>query len=128
MNATGEEFKWEYIQTAIQSNLDTIERIAIVALVECYEHLRKSDGVNLHIVLILLSKYFLSGFGFKFLERLYSEDTWSQLYTKAIYVAIFSIISKIIYRKVFSEFQSEDAKLEAEANKAYENELRKKRS
>jgi hypothetical protein len=126
MNATGEEFKWEYIQTAIQSNLDLIERIAVVALVESYSHLKKNEGVNLHIVLILLGKYFVSGFGFKFIEKMY-DCTWSQLGAKAAYVAIFSLIAKIIFGNVFSDKDSEEARLEAEANKAYENELRKKR-
>jgi len=125
MNATGEEFKWEYIQTAIQSNFELIERIAIVALVECYYHLKKSDSVNIHVALLLIGKYFISGFGLKFLEKQYSEDSWYQLGVRAVYVAIFSLITKFIFRSVFDGKDSEDAFLEAEANKAYE--LRKKR-
>ncbi len=127
MNATGEEFKWEYIQTAIQSNLDLIERIAIVALVECYDYLKKSNSVNIHVAFLLVGKYFLTGFGFKFLETQCSEDSWYQLGVKAIYIVIFSIITKIIFRNIFDGKDSEDALLEAEAAKAYEKELKKKR-
>lgn len=127
MNATGEEFKWEYIQTAIQSNLDLIERIAVVSLVECFDYLKNNNSTNLHIMLILLAKYFATGFGYKYVENKY-EDTWSQLGVKAIYIAIFSIIAKIIFGNIFSEKESDDDRLEKEASKAYENELRKKRA
>ena len=34
MNATGEEFTWEYIQTGILSNVDLIERIGMVDNIE----------------------------------------------------------------------------------------------
>jgi hypothetical protein len=94
MNATGEEFKWEYIQSAIQSNVDLIERIAIVALVQSYETLKSQNRFNLHILLILLSKYFLNGLGFKYIEQLKFEDHWQSLAAKAVICLVFAFLSK----------------------------------
>lgn len=90
-NATGEEFKWEYIQSAIQSNLDLIERIAVVALVEIYDKLRTSNKLNVHVVLILIAKYFFTGLGFKFINKLNYEDPWNQLLAKGAYCIIFAL-------------------------------------
>ncbi len=94
MNATGEEFKWEYIQSGIQSNLDLIERIAIVALVQVYETLKEAKKINIHIFVFLVVKYFFSGLGFKYINRLNYEDQWSQLGAKGVYCLIFALISK----------------------------------
>ena len=127
MNATGEEFKWEYIQTAIQSNLDLIERIALVALVECYDLLKKSDSMSIHVALIIVGKYLLSGLGFRLFEKFNFEDAWTQLGLKAVYVLVFALVSRIVCGGVFSSKDSYDNFLEAEANKAYDREIRKKR-
>jgi hypothetical protein len=113
MNATGEEFKWEYIQTAIQSNFDLIDRIALVALVECFDKLRNDKKWNIHIVLILIFKYFFNGLGFKYIDRLRSEDPWNQLVIKGTCTLVFAIFSRIIFSYVFVD---EDTK----ANEAYE--------
>lgn len=94
MNATGEEFKWEYIQAAIQSNLDLIERIAIVSLVQSYETLKTQNKFNIHVLLFLIFKYFFNGLGFKFIEKLKYEDTWNSLGAKASICFVFAIISK----------------------------------
>ena len=94
MNATGEEFRWEYIQTAIQSNFDLIERIAIVALIECYEKQRKSNGWNFHLLILIMIKYFISGLGFKYLEVLKSNDQWIQLGKKGAYTIMFAFITR----------------------------------
>jgi len=93
LNATGEEFRWEYIQSAIQSNLDLIEKISLVALVEVYESLRQKNKSNLHIILFLIGKYFFTGLGFKYLDILY-DDQWTHLFFKAIYCLIFAFLSK----------------------------------
>ncbi len=94
MNATGEEFKWEYIQAAIQSNLDLIERIAIVALVACYEKLRSVNQTNIHILLILIAKYFFSGLGFRYIEKIRFEDPWTQLAAKGVACLAFALLAK----------------------------------
>jgi len=94
MNATGEEFKWEYIQSAINSNFDLIERIAVVALIECYDKLKSLNRMNVHIILILISKYLFSGLGFKFIEKFRYEDSWHQLIAKGVFTLIFALFSK----------------------------------
>jgi hypothetical protein len=94
MNATGEEFKWEYIQTAIQSNLDLIEKIAVVCLVDCYEKFKSQNKLNIHIVLILIGKYFFNGLAFKFIDKLHFDDSWNQLGVKAAYCFAFALIAR----------------------------------
>jgi hypothetical protein len=94
MNATGEEFKWEYIQSAIQSNLDLIDRISVVALVECYDKLRSQNSTNIHILIILIFKYFFSGLGFKYVEKLRFDDAWNQLIAKAVFTLSFAFLTK----------------------------------
>ncbi len=94
LNATGEEFKWEYIQAAIQSNLDLIEKIAIVALVQSYETLKNQNRFNVHIVLILISKYFFSGLGFRYVEQLKFDDSWHALGARAVTCLAFAFLSK----------------------------------
>jgi hypothetical protein len=92
MNATGEEFRWEYVQTAIQSNFDLIERIAVVGLIECFDRQRTSNGWNFHLLIILLAKYFISGLGFKFIEILKSNDQWIQLAKRGAYSLGFALL------------------------------------
>jgi hypothetical protein len=92
MNATGEEFRWEYIQTAIQSNFDLIERIAIVGLIECFDRQRTTNGWNIHLLIILLAKYFISGLGFKYLDILKSSDQWVQLAKRGAYSLGFALL------------------------------------
>ena len=94
MNATGEEFKWEYIQSAINCNLEFIERIAVVALVECYDKLKTNNKVNLHVIFILIAKYLFSGLGFKFIEKLRYEDSWHQLIARGVFTLGFALFSK----------------------------------
>merc|ERR1711976_293057 len=113
MNATGEEVKWEYIQSAIQSNLDLIERIAIVALVQVYETLRTNSKMNIHILIFLIAKYFFTGIGFKYFFKMYYEDQLNQLGVKCVYVIIFALISKYIFNYIYADdFKTEDEKLE----------------
>jgi hypothetical protein len=129
MNATGEEFKWEYIQSAILSNLDLIERIAVVALVQVYESLRNKNKLNFPILIILIAKYFFTGIGFKYIDGLHNDDPWSQLIAKGLYCLIFAFISKYLYfiyfrmifNSAFSEnYIDEDFNLEQEALREYE--------
>jgi hypothetical protein len=108
MNATGEEFKWEYIQAAIQSNFDLIDRIAVVALVECYEELKKRNSTNIHIIILLLSKYFITGLGFKYIDVLRYEDPWSQLICKGAFSLVFAWIVKFIFNIIFREVTEEE--------------------
>ena len=94
MNATGEEFKWDYIQSAIQSNLDLFNLISIVALVECYEVLKSKQKFNVHIIMILLFKYFFNGLGYKHIKALNFDDSWYQLAAKGVACLVFAIFAK----------------------------------
>jgi hypothetical protein len=91
MNATGEEFQWEYIQTAIQTNFDLIERIAVVALLECYY--RKTTFSFFYLALVL-ARYFVVGLGFKYLDILKHHDEWRQLMIKGGFSLGFAIVSR----------------------------------
>lgn len=127
MNATGEEFRWEYIQNAIQSNLDLIERIAVVSLVECYDKLKSKNKLNIHIVLFLVAKYFFTGLGFRYFDRLHSEDPWNQLIIKGIYCLGFAFLARIVFSMVFRDTYREgtEEELEEEALKEYEKRKKK---
>ena len=77
--------------------------------------------MNIHILLILITKYFFSGLGFRYIQALRYEDSWSQLIVKGVCCLVFAFISKIIFNIVTTE-KSEDQL----AEEAYENEKKKK--
>lgn len=116
MNATGEEFKWDYIQTAVQSNFDMIDKIAIVALVACMDKLTTDKKWNFHIMIIIIAKYFFSGLGFKYIDRLKFEDSWLQLLSRGVCTLAFGLFSRIIFSVVFRELTMSEEEL---AHQAY---------
>ena len=111
MNATGDEFTWEYIQTAIQSNIDLLEKISIVTLILCIQKLNMENKLNGHIVIILIGKYALNNLGYNFLSHFQNEDTWKNIQVKGISALIFGILAKIIFK--MSIKSEEDKALEA---------------
>ena len=111
MNATGEEFNWEYIITAIESNFDLIERLAVVALVQCFEQADKSFKYKATIGFILVFKYAFFGLGFKFIKGLKTDDKWMQLYFKAVATLILGFISRIIFKRSFKNQQELEKEL-----------------
>lgn len=120
MNATGEEFNWEYIITAIESNFDLIERLAVVALVECLDQNDKSFQYKAFIGAILVFKYAFFGLGFKFIRIIKTDDKWIQLYYKAIATLILGFISRIIFKRSFKNQQELEKELENLQKKLHE--------
>lgn len=112
MNATGEEFNWEYIITAVESNFDLIERLAVVALVECLEQADKSMQYKSTVGALLIFKYAFFGLGFKFIKVLKTDDKWIQLYYKAIATLVLGFISRIIFKKSFKNQEDLNKELE----------------
>lgn len=112
MNATGEEFNWEYIITAIESNFDLIERLAVVALVQCVDQEEKSIHYKATVGSILIFKYAFFGLGFKFIQQLQTDDKWMQLYYKALATLIFGFISRIIFKRSFKNQEELQAELD----------------
>ena len=103
MNATGEEFTWEYIQTGILSNVDLIEKIGMVALIQSLITLSTEKKFSGHILLFIIGKYLFSAFGFKkvegmFLKNLSIGDKWEELVGRIAVAAIFGIFCKIVFR------------------------------
>ena len=49
MNLTGEEFTWEYIRTAMLANVKLVEKIAIIALIQCIQKLMNDNKIYAHI-------------------------------------------------------------------------------
>ena len=112
MEATGEEFKWEFIQAAIQSNFDLVfplliklERIATVSLMSCVEKLRNVGMWNIHIIFVLIIKFFASGLLFKYISFFQFENSWEMLFSKGAFAFIFAITAKIFYSKVNSNLK-----------------------
>lgn len=101
MNATGEEFNWEYIITAIESNFDLIERLAVVALVECMDQESKPIKYKALVGSVLIFKYAFFGLGFKFIQGLQTDDKWMQLYYKAFATCVFGFVSRVIFKGSF---------------------------
>jgi len=120
MNATGEEFNWEYVITAIESNFDLIERLAVVALVQCFAQANKTFEYKAFIGAILVSKYAFFGLGFKFIKGLRTDDKWMQLYYKAFATLILGFISRIIFKKSFKNQQDLEKELEEMEKKMQE--------
>lgn len=101
-NANSEEFKWEYIQTAISANIDLLERIAIIALVECYRKNEEVGKTKFHLLLILIVKNTISSIGSKYVEILKTDDQWIKLAHKFSITVVFAIIVSIIFNNASS--------------------------
>ena len=112
MNATGEEFNWEYIITAIESNFDLIERLAVVALVQCVDQEEKSIQYKAVVGSVLIFKYAFFGLGFKFIQYLQTDDKWIQLYYKAFATLVLGFISRIIFKRSFKNQQELQTELD----------------
>ena len=98
MNATGEEFTWEYIQTGIIANVDLIERFGVVALVQTMFTLSSENKMNIHIIAILLGKYLFSAFGFRYIQALHFEKKWNMIGAKVSIAIIFGLFCLFIFR------------------------------
>lgn len=94
-NSTGDEFKWEYIQTGIMANVDMLDRFAIVALVDCYVNKTEKNEFSLHILLALISKYAFNSLAFKYL--FVQKSQWESISIKVASTFAFALISKTLY-------------------------------
>jgi hypothetical protein len=121
MNATGEEFNWEYIITAIESNFDLIERLAIVALVQCMDQEEKSIQYKATVGSILIFKYAFFGLGFKFIKQFQTDDKWTQLYYKAVATLVLGFISRIIFKRSFKNHEELNQEFEEMIKKHQES-------
>lgn len=115
-NANSEEFKWEYIQTAISANIDLLERIAIIALVECYRLKEEAGKTKFYLLLILIAKNTISSIGSKYIEVLKTDDQWIKLAHKFSITVVFAIIVSIIFNNV-ANIVKEDSNLKKTDNK-----------
>lgn len=97
MNATGDEFTWEYIQTAIHANISLVEKIGVVALVESVNRLNNEKKLNLHLIIILLLRYAFNGLAFKYNDFLKSVTDWNLIYLKGGISLSFGIVCKILF-------------------------------
>ena len=112
INATSEEFKWEYIQTSIIANIDLIERISIVALVECYRKFKETKKFNLHFLLLLIIKFGLNSIGPKYISFLDTNDAWKKIGNKLITTLGFAMIVKVIFGNInFNREESSKKKI-----------------
>lgn len=103
LNATGEEFTWEYIQVSLIANIDLIERIGIVAIIECIFKLNNEKKWNLHLVLLLIGKYCFNGLGYKYLKQLQFDSSWEKILLKGGISVAFVVLCKIIFHSVIKD-------------------------
>lgn len=118
-NAIGDEFTWEYIQAALQANISLIEKIGVVAFVECIHSCNAEGGFSLHLSAMVIGKYLVSGLAFKYVEALKMEDEWMVLAVKAGMAGVFGLVGKGVF-KVYHKSE------ERKALEAYEKQKKNK--
>lgn len=112
MNAMGEEFTWEYIRTAILSNVDMVEKLAIVALIQSIQRSFEENRIGIHLIFFVIAKYVFNNFGYNYIKLLnFDGDQWKVLGSKVGITFIFGIIAKKLYRNVN---KTDDEKAEEE--------------
>lgn len=94
MNATGEEFKWEFIQTALYSNIEMIEKLALVALIEILRRLALQNKNNFLLVFLILIKYIVGEIVFKHAEFIKTDDPWKMLSYRAAFGILYGLVAK----------------------------------
>lgn len=97
INSTGEEFTWEYIQTAILSNVEMVEKISIVALIESIDKISQDKKFNIHLIFVILLRYVFNGIGFKYIEYLQKIKDWDYILLKIAIALCFGFISKLFF-------------------------------
>lgn len=107
-NSTSEEFSWEYIQTSLMANIDLLERIAIVALVECYRKHKEDKKMNLHFLILLISKYAIKNIGSKYIPLLEYNDAWIKLRNHLIITVIFAVIVKMMFSSLLEKKEEQN--------------------
>lgn len=120
LNATGEEFTWEYIQTSIIANIDFIEKIGIAAVVECILKLNNEKKWNLHLVLLLIGKYCFNGLGYKYIKQLQFDSSWEKLICKGVIALMFVVVCKFVFHSIIKDEN-------ALAEEAYMREMKNKK-
>ena len=97
MNAFGDEFSWEYIQTAIGANVEIIEKLAVATLVQISIIKKDRNSSFLHLLLLILGKYAFNQFGHLLFKKLdFEGNQWKILGAKGGVSVIFGCLSKII--------------------------------
>ena len=99
MNSMGEEFTWEYIRTAILSNLQMIEKIAIIALIQSFKKLKDEKKAYIHILFLIVIKYIFNSFAYNYIPQLnFGGDQWKILLSKIIITLAFGFVAKKIFK------------------------------
>ena len=87
MNSMGEEFTWEYIRTAILSNIQSIQK------------LMDDKKAYFHLIFIVVIKYIFNNFAYTYIPQLNFEgDQWKILLSKIIITLGFGLLSKKIFK------------------------------
>jgi len=101
MNLTGEEFTWEYIRTAMLANVKLVEKIAIIALIQCMQKLMNDNKVYAHIIIIIIIKYIFNNFAYNYIPQLKFEgDQWKVLLSKIGITLFFALFAKKIFKNL----------------------------
>lgn len=106
-HATSEEFQWNYIQTAISANIDLLERLAIIAVVECFRKYNEMGKVSSHFIILLIIKYSINNLGTKYIPFMKSNDQWNLLGYKFVITLAFSLFVKVMFNIIQNQSSSE---------------------
>jgi len=101
MNLTGEEFTWEYIRTAMLANAKLVEKIAVIALIQCMQKLMNDNKIYAHIIIIIIIKYIFNNFAYNYIPQLKFEgDQWKVLLSKIGITLFFALFAKKIFKNL----------------------------
>lgn len=92
-NATGEEFNWEYIQTALNANVDMYERISLVTFLEIFNALMELNKFKVHILILILAKFFAPIAVSHLIIFVPLEEAWRDLTVRAAFAVFYSSLA-----------------------------------
>ena len=98
-NSMGEEFTWEYIRTAILANVSMIDKMAIIALIQTLNKLKKENKKFGYVILLIGLKFIFNNFGYTYIPYLkFGGDQWKILISKIITTILFALLAKKIFK------------------------------
>ena len=98
-NSMGEEFTWEYIRTAILANVSMIDKMAIIALIQTLNKLKKENKKFGYVILLIGLKFIFNNFGYTYIPYLkFGGDQWKILISKIIGTVLFALLAKKIFK------------------------------
>ena len=82
-----------------------------------FERLRERGMWNIHVMLILVAKFFASGLIFKYIPFLQFENSWDMLLAKGAFALVFAIIARVIFGKANADLKDVETEVNIKKKK-----------